>query len=135
MKKLLMVLCIFAGIISCRTADKKAGSSTAGGPTTIEWLDSTNQNLGEVKEGEVVEVTYRFKNSGDNDLIIENVQTTCGCTVAEKPEKPIAPGKEEVIRAKFDSRGKVGPNSKPITVTANIPDKQTTLHFNVNVVK
>lgn len=128
-----MVLCIAAGIVSCRTADKKGG--TAGGTTTIEWLDSTTQNLGQVKDGQTVEVTYRFKNSGDNDLIIENVQPGCGCTVADKPQHPIAPGKEDVIRAKFDSRGRPGPNSKYLTVTANTADKQTTLRFSVEVVE
>ena len=28
--------------------------------TTIEWVDSSYQDLGKVKEGQTVEVTYRF---------------------------------------------------------------------------
>lgn len=138
MKKLLMIICSAACIISCRTADKKASANsgdTGLKTTTIEWIDSTTKNLADVKEGSVVEVSYRFKNSGNNNLIIENVTPGCGCTVAEKPEKPIAPGEEDVIRAKFDSRGRVGPNSKSLTVIANTEEKQKTLHFNVEVVK
>ena len=128
------MLCVAAGIASCGTTDKKAGAAT-GGVASIEWIDSTTKNLGQVQEGTIVEVSYRFKNSGDNQLIVESVAASCGCTVPEKPEKPIPPGGEETIRAKFDSRGKLGNNSKTVTLKANIPEKEVILRFNVEVVK
>lgn len=134
MKKIFLLLCVAAGIASCGTDDKQAAPGPAE-PTTIEWIDSTSKNLGQVKEGTIVEVSYRFRNSGKNQLIIENVTASCGCTVPEKPQQPIPPGGEETIRAKFDSRGKPGNNSKSITVTANIPNKQADLQFSVEVVK
>lgn len=102
--------------------------------TEIEWLDSVKQDLGTVKEGQVVEVTYRFKNSGDKPLVIANAQPSCGCTVAEKPEKPIMPGDEGLIRAKFDSKNRVGPNHKDINVTMNTrPQNTERLQFTVVV--
>lgn len=87
--------------------------------TSIQWLDSTTQDLGKVKEGQVVEVSWKFKNAGNKPLIITNASASCGCTVAEKPEAPIAPGGEGTIKAKFDSKGREGTQHKDVYVTAN----------------
>jgi hypothetical protein len=87
--------------------------------TEIQWMDSTFQNLGKVKEGQIVEIAWNFKNVGSKPLIIENTSASCGCTVAEKPEAPIAVGKDGVIRAKFDSNGRPGTQRKDVYVVAN----------------
>ena len=143
MKKLLFVICV-AGLFACQTADKKTGAvltqeekdkaaRDSANFTTIEWLDSTVKDLGQIKEGQVVEVSYRFKNTGDKPLVIAGVSASCGCTVPEKPEKPIAPGLEDVIKAKFDSKGRPkGENRKDVFVTANTkPQSSTQLSFKV----
>ena len=103
--------------------------------TTIQWLDSTTQNLNKVMEGAQVDVTWRFRNTGSKPLVIEKAQPGCGCTVAEKPEEPILPGGEGRIRATFNSEGRpAGLQSKNIIVQANT--KPSTIHeliFNVEV--
>jgi Protein of unknown function (DUF1573) len=145
MKKMLFVL-FTAALFACQTADKKTGAALSqeekdkaardsANFTTIEWLDSTVKDLGNIKEGQVVEVSYRFKNSGDKPLIIAGVTASCGCTVPEKPEKPIAPGQEDVIKAKFDSKGRPkGENRKDVFVTANTkPESSIQLSFKVVV--
>ena len=102
--------------------------------TTIEWIDKVNQTFPKIKEGKILEVSYRFKNTGTKPFIVQDVSASCGCTVPEKPEKPILPGEEGLIKAKFDSKGKPGPNSKTLTVLANtMSDKILT--FSVEVVK
>ena len=145
MKKILFVL-FAAALFACQTADKKTGSEMtqeqkdkaardSANFTTIEWLDSTVKDLGKIKEGQVVEVSYRFKNSGDKPLIIAGVSASCGCTVPEKPEKPIAPGQEDVIKAKFDSKGRPkGEARKEVFVTANTkPQSSMQLSFKVEI--
>jgi Protein of unknown function (DUF1573) len=128
--KNLLILLVVTGFVACQTSDKK----TTGETTTIQWLDSTTLDLGSIKEGQILEVQYHFKNTGDKNLVIEDVSASCGCTVAEKPEKPIAPGKEDVIKAKFDSRSKSGPQFKTLMVTANTtPEKVHNLSFKVQV--
>ena len=88
------------------------------------------------KEGEVPEITWRFKNTGDKPLVVINAAGTCGCTVAEKPEQPVAPGETGVIKAKFSSEGRVGPNNKQVVVTTNTKGNTTTaLGFTVTVEK
>jgi hypothetical protein len=104
--------------------------------TEIQWLDSTTQNIGKVKKGQVVEITWRFKNAGYKPLVIQDVRPGCGCTVADKPEAPIAPGEESVIKGKFDSNNQSeGEHNKMISVLANTVN--TTYHqlnFRVEVV-
>ena len=143
MKKILFIL-VAVGLFACQSADKKTvpvlsqeekdkAARDSANFTTIEWLDSTVKDLGQIKEGQVVEVSYRFKNTGDKPLIIAGVSASCGCTVPEKPEKPIAPGQEDVIKAKFDSKGRPkGENRKDVFVTANTkPQSSTQLSFKV----
>jgi len=104
--------------------------------TTIEWVDSTSKDQGKVKKGQVIEIPYSIKNTGDKPLIISEVLPGCGCTVAEKPEKPILPGKEEKIVAKFNSEGQSnGVHIKNITVRANtLPVTDHILTFKVDVI-
>lgn len=102
--------------------------------TTIQWIDSV-LDKGTITEGEKIEIIYRFKNSGQEPLIIKDVRPSCGCTVAEKPLEPIAPGKEGTITAVFDSQNKPGPAHKTITVMANTNPPNYALTFNVMVNK
>ncbi|WP_336514080.1 DUF1573 domain-containing protein [Pollutibacter soli] len=102
--------------------------------TTIQWLDSI-KHMGSVKSGEKVQIAYRFKNTGDKQLVVSNVVVSCGCTVAEKPERPIAPGEEGVIKAEFNSTGRIGSNHKTITVHTNTPGEVTSLLFDVDVIQ
>lgn len=145
MKKLYILLAVSAGLFACQTVDKKAtpeltaesrekATLDSANFTTIQWLDSTFIDLGKVKEGQVVEVSFRFKNSGTKNLVIANVSASCGCTVPEKPEKPYAPGEEGVIKAKFDSRGRPkGEARKTVYVDANTSPVQTQLNFKVDI--
>ena len=148
MKKTILVLCVAGIFAACGTNDTKSSDSVtlsaedkskaadSANFTAIQWIDSTVQDLGKVKEGALVEVSYRFKNTGSKSLVIEDVVAGCGCTVPEKPEKAFAPGEEGVIRAKFDSNGRLGTNEKSVTVTSNTkPEKTQVLHFKVEVTK
>lgn len=102
--------------------------------TSIQWLDSTFIFAGKVKEGKKVEVVFRFKNTGDKPLVFSKVEARCGCTVADKPEEPIAPGAEGAIKGLFDSKDRKGSNRKYINVEANTkPSRSHGLEFEVVV--
>ncbi len=64
---------------------------------------------------------FEFKNTGKTPLMITNVQTSCGCTTAEKPTEPILPGKKSKISVKYDTK-RVGDLNKSITVTTNVSE-------------
>ena len=87
-------------------------------------FDEKVKEFGEITQGEVVSLTFRFKNVGESNLIISSAQGSCGCTVPEWPKEPIAPGKEGVIEVTFNSAGKKGLQNKTITLVANtIPNR------------
>ena len=101
--------------------------------TTLVWIDSTTQQLGKLKKDKEIEITWRFKNTGDKNLIIENVTAECGCTIPEKPEQPFAPGQEGVIKAKYNGSGS-GMITKKVHVLANTKNiKDHTLTFSGEV--
>jgi hypothetical protein len=60
---------------------------------------------------------FEFTNTGDADLIITDVKSTCGCTVPTKPKDPIKPGKTGKIEVKYNMNP--GPIRKTITVQSN----------------
>jgi len=104
--------------------------------TTIQWLDSTSKNFGKISEGQKLEVSYAFKNTGNKPLVISRVQPSCGCTVAEQPSEPIAPGAQGVVKASFNSEGRTGINHKTLYVYANTKgSQQQDLQFVVEVEK
>ncbi len=98
------------------TGGKTAADSTA--PTNVQIIDSSF-DFGKVTDGEVVEFSYRFKNVGNQPLVISNASASCGCTVPEKPEAPIKPGETGFIKVKFNSEGRVGVAHKTVTVQSN----------------
>jgi FKBP-type peptidyl-prolyl cis-trans isomerase 2 len=147
MKRVYIILAVAcAGFIACQSSDQKAATPAltpeakdlakkdSANFTSIQWIDSTFKDLGKIAEGKVVEVAYRFKNSGTKPLVITNVYASCGCTVPEKPEKPYAPGEEGVIKAKFDSRGRPkGVQNKTVYVDANVDQAPQQLNFKVEI--
>lgn len=150
MKRLAFVIFSASVLIACNSGNSQSGEGApltdslkqealkdSSNFTTLEWVDSTYKDLGNVKMGQVVEIPFVVKNTGDKPLIITSVEPGCGCTVADKPEKPILPGQEEKIVAKFNSEGQSeGAHTKTVTVNANTqPMTQHTLSFKVNVTK
>ena len=51
------------------------------------------KDAGDIYLNDSLNHTYKFTNTGDQDLIIKNVITTCSCTSRQYTEGPIAPGK------------------------------------------
>lgn len=102
-----------------RLADKKVPDPIDSSKfTTVQWLDSL-QDFGKVKNGEKVNVSFRFKNTGQFPLIVESATPGCGCTIPEMPKESIMPGKEGVIKAVFNSLNQAPTVHKTIVVGMN----------------
>ncbi len=97
-------------------------------------FEETFKDFGVINEGEVVEHTFEFKNAGEEDLIITNVQTSCGCTASNWPRNAISPGQSSKLIVSFNSKGKKGQNTKEITVIGNTRPTQTILTIKANVI-
>lgn len=64
---------------------------------------------------------FEFKNTAKKAAVITNVQTSCGCTAAERPETPILKGKKGTIKVHYDTK-RVGGFTKTVTVFSNVGD-------------
>ncbi|MBC6611275.1 DUF1573 domain-containing protein [Hymenobacter sp. BT507] len=84
-------------------------------------------DFGKVPEGTVATHEFKFKNTGNQPLVIGNVQASCGCTTPEWTRTPILPGKMGVVKAMYSSAGRPGVFNKTISVTANTTAPTTVL--------
>ncbi|NCO52466.1 MAG: DUF1573 domain-containing protein [Deltaproteobacteria bacterium] len=78
-------------------------------------------DFGEVSQGDKVDHSFRFRNSGDALLEITSVSSSCGCTAALLSSRRIAPGESGEIKATFDSSRFRGRIKKDITIQTNDP--------------
>ena len=75
-------------------------------------------DYGDLNKGADGTRSYTFKNSGDQPLVLKLVKPACGCTVAEYPKEPIAPGATGEIKVGYDTK-RVGAFNKTIEVHSN----------------
>ena len=100
----------------------------------FDFADITH-DFGTIKSGESVTYEFKFKNSGDKDLIISQAKGSCGCTQPEYPKDPVPPGEEGVIKVTFNSTGISGQISKNVTLIANTSPSTKVLTITGEVIK
>ncbi len=91
-------------------------------------------DFGVIIQGELVVHTFRFKNTGNADLVIRSTSSTCGCTVSSYTKEPIAPGKTGKVDVTFASAGRKGRQHKAVTVLTNAQPASKKLVIEANVV-
>lgn len=131
------------GIVAC---NQKTSESQKLDTNAIETDQNSNKepaisfnnkiwDFGTITDGEVVEHTFRFTNTGTKDLVISSASASCGCTIPEWPKEPIAPGEKGEIKVEFNSNGKKDMVTKDITILANTNPVKTILQIKVFVEK
>ena len=104
------------------TTSTTTASTTEGapeGPLPAFTFTEEEHDFGTIKEGDIVEHTFTFTNTGEAPLIIESARASCGCTVPKWPKDPIAVGETGEIQVRFDSKGKPNVQNKTVTINAN----------------
>ena len=96
-------------------------------PTTTIEFEENEFDWGTITQGEKVSYVFKFTNTGNEPLLIKKAKGSCGCTVPQWPKAPIAPGEQGEISVVFNSKGKMGKQSKRVTITANTDPGQTFL--------
>jgi hypothetical protein len=90
-------------------------------------------DFGSIQEGEIVKHTYKFRNTGNQPLLISEVRVTCGCTSPDWTKTPVLPGQYGFVTAQFNSTGKPGQNQKVVTVVSNSVTGNTQISFIADV--
>ena len=97
------------------------------------YFAETSYDFGDITQGDRVEHTFEFENTGNEPLILSDVRTTCGCTAPEWPREPVIPGAKAKIRVVFNSTGKMGMQNKVITVMSNAVNNPARVKIVTNV--
>lgn len=113
MKKKLSLLLTILLVSTCIFAQKPE----------IKFTETT-YDFGTISEedGKVTHI-FEFTNTGTADLLLQNVQASCGCTTPQWVREPVAPKQKGTITVTYTTAGRPGPFTKTITVTSNA-DKQ-----------
>jgi len=147
MKKIYLIACVASFLSfgcgnsgdSSLTTDLIVDNATADNPDgNAESLAEIvftkyEHDFGTITDGEQVETTFTFKNTGKTNLIISDAKGDCGCTVPSFPREPLAPGAEGKITVSFNSSGKEGENTKRVTVTTNSKEANSYLTIKATV--
>lgn len=96
-----------------RTNEKPAPSSAA---ATLQFESSTLR-LGQIDQDEVVTRKIVYTNTGHQKLEIIDVESSCGCTVAEFTKRVLAPGESGEFTVEFAADSVTGPFEKTISVS------------------
>lgn len=151
MKKLILVFVSAAVLVSCKQAPKGPSTediSTLFPSDSLNALDSTRMDsmqlttikfdkeiydFGEITEGEVIKREITYTNTGKHPLVIEQANGSCGCTVADFPKEPLAPGESAELEVEFNSKGRVGAHTKSVIIEANTIPPIKYVNFSVQV--
>ena len=144
MKNIVLILTILVSFTACNQEPKDTSKIDAAVIETdasniaepkLDFGNNTTHDFGKVVDGERVEHTFKFTNTGEADLVISSATASCGCTIPEWPKEPIAPGEKGEIKVEFNSAGKSDMVTKDITILANTNPVKTILQIKVFVEK
>jgi len=106
MKKLLfsiVALTLTTGIFAQKKSDD------------VAKIKSETIDLGKIKQDNPTPASFEVINIGTEDLLIEQANPTCGCTIGEYTKDKIAPGKSGYIKATYNAKN-IGMFEKHLTV-------------------
>lgn len=115
MKRLFSILLVFVVVFcSCSRAKYLQKHATK---AHIEFNTGVH-DFGKIIFGEPASFDFVFTNTGADTLQINEVQSTCGCTIPKWSKEPVAPGEKGLITVSYDTR-RSGEFEKGITVFSN----------------
>lgn len=95
----------------------------------IIYAENRIQDIGSVRTDSRAESEFLLYNVGGAHLRIRDLQTSCGCTVANISKRVVAPGDFTRIRVALDTSIKLGQVRKTITVMSNDPKRSALALF------
>ncbi|ALW86446.1 hypothetical protein AUC43_15950 [Hymenobacter sedentarius] len=118
--KQLLTVCLLALAITARAQ-------------AVMKFETDTHDFGKVAEGTMATYEFKFKNTGNQPVVIANVQASCGCTTPDWTKTPVLPGKTGIIKAMYSSAGRPGVFNKTVTVTSNAVEPSKVLSIKGSV--
>jgi hypothetical protein len=115
MKKLTLIFTMFLFVAFAAKAQTSISKKADGPEITFESLE---HDYGTITQGANGDCVFKFKNTGNEPLILSDVRKSCGCTTPTWSKEPILPGQNGVINIGYNTNN-IGTFSKTITVISN----------------
>jgi hypothetical protein len=119
----LMIMTII--VVKGQTATKEDGPEIK--------FDKLEHDYGTITQGSDGNCVFKFKNTGNEVLILSDVRKSCGCTTPTWSKEPLLPGQSGAINVGYDTKN-IGSFSKNITVISNANNATVVLTIKGNVV-
>lgn len=140
MKKVLSVLALLTMLVAVGYSQVEETMAPHGaevekaqdGPTMV--FEKETVDYGTIEQGSDPYRFFKFKNTGNEPLIITHAKGSCGCTVPTYPKEPIAPGESSEIKVRYDTN-RLGRFTKRVTLTTNAGDAKKMLTIKGEVKK
>jgi len=132
MRLIFFSFCIAIFLYACSSNPKQPTINTK---YSILNFDTEFYDFGEVKNGDTVYHTFNFINKGSAPLVIYDISTSCGCTVANWTNKPVLPKQRGSVRIQFSKLNDLGLRKKIIVIKANTKDPYTVLKIFATIKK
>jgi hypothetical protein len=102
------------------------------GKPSLFFLQKSH-NFGHLSQGTIASHYFWFKNTGKSDLMIEDVEVTCGCTVPVYKKEAVSPGDSGYIEIQFNTSGYEGLQYKTICVKSNATNDSMALSLQAEI--
>ena len=117
---LLLPLWLTIGLPAGRAEDTKKAPEAKGPRIAVE---PPRFDFGRAVQNKTLNTEFSIRNFGSEDLVIENVSTSCGCTVAALKTKIVKPGGSTALSVTLHTRQSQGKISKTVLISSNDPVK------------
>lgn len=102
--------------------------------TLVIKFEKTVHDYGTIQQGSDGSFEFKFTNEGKTPLILNNVRSSCGCTVPSWTREPLPPGGSGSIKVVYNTAS-IGAFSKSVTVSSNAKNSDVVLMIKGNVVQ
>jgi hypothetical protein len=101
--------------------DAAGKPAPASAPAPRIAVEPESFDFGKAQQEKTLEKEFRIRNLGAADLVIEDVVTTCSCSVAEGYAKVVKPGSSTPLRVKLKTNNTFGRLVRSVLVKSNDP--------------
>ena len=130
-----LVLLLMAACGEEEQSSGKAPQSSPEGAKGEIVFERMIHDLGTIQQGETVGCNFAFTNTGEGRVMILDASASCGCTVPRFSKEPVTPGKKGTVEVMFDSSGRMGRQSKTVTIRTNGMTEVIRLTINADIIQ
>ena len=129
------------GFVAYMSGVITAGLTGCGGDPEVQaqksgdeiWFEEIVHDYGEIPQDGDGSWSFRFRNIGEETIVINRVRSTCGCAVPAWSREPIEPGGSGVIRVEYNT-GLTGTFLKSVYVYSSAANSPVKLQIKGKVV-